>query len=177
MHGVTAGTGRGLPRVRASWIVAAIAVVVALGVVGAAVVPRITELPAANTDYSVAITDGVHPVTSNGQVAAIARRYLDEQDSESHVPTRVITMTATFARSAPPLEACVPAGPVAAAPDRIVWVVQASGDFMTPHELPWSSAGVPFPEGDLVIDDATATILGVYPRPPRWQSTEPSDSC
>jgi hypothetical protein len=163
--------------VRWSWVVAAFVVTVALVVAGSELARQVTQLPAANLDYSVVIAEGAQPVTPNGQVAAIARHYLDEQDSESHVPPRVMAVTATLARSASALEACVPAGPVAAAPDRIVWVVQASGDFMNPHDLPWSRSGTPFPGGNLVIDDATGEILGVYPHAPRWQSVEPSDTC
>lgn len=177
MDGTSSHAGRRFARVRGSWVVAAIAVVIALVVIGAAVVQRVTRLPAANLDYSVVIAEGVRPTTSNGQVAAITRHYLDEQTPETHVPPRVITMTATFARSASALEACVPTGPVAAAPDRIVWVVHASGDFLNPHDLPWSSQGTPYPGGNMVIDDATWTILGVYPHAPRWQSVEGSDTC
>jgi len=69
------------------------------------VAQRVTELPAANLDYSVAIADGAQPVTSNGQIAAIARHYLDEQTPELaapgiHVAPRIVSVTATLARSA-----------------------------------------------------------------------------
>ena len=120
----------------------------------------------------MAIADGVHPVTQNGQVAAIARHYLDEQTPELAAPNihedpRVIAMTATFARSARDLEAGVPSAQVAAAPARTVWVVQVSGDFLNLHDLPWStSAAPPSTQGRLVIDDASGTILGAYPHAP-----------
>ncbi len=32
--------------------------------------------------------------------------------------------------------------------------------------MTWSSAGAPYPEGDIVVDDATEVILGVYPHAP-----------
>jgi hypothetical protein len=163
--------GRRLPRIRRSWAVASSAAVVALIVIGIIVAQRITQLPAANLDYSVAIGDGVQPVTSNGQIAAIARHYLDEQTPELaapgiHVAPRIVSVTATLARSAHDLESGVPDAQVAAAPERIVWVVRASGDFLNLHDLPWSSRGTPYSSGTLVIDDGTEAVLGVYPRAP-----------
>lgn len=171
MDGTSSQAARRFARVRGSWVVAAIAVVIALVAVGAEIAQRVTQLPAANLDYSVVIAEGVRPVTSNGQVAAIARRYLDGQTPELAAPgihdaPMIISMTATLARLAPALEVGVPEAQVAAAPDRIVWVVKASGDFLNLHDLPWSSHGTPYPSGRLVIDDATGTILGVYPHAP-----------
>ncbi len=75
-------------------------------------------------------------------------------------------MTATLARSAHDLESGVPDAQAAAAPERIVWVVRASGDFLNLHDLPWSSRGTPYSSGTLVIDDGTDAVLGVYPRAP-----------
>ncbi len=163
--------GRRLPRIRSCWAVASSAIIVALIVIGIVVAQRVTEVPAANLDYSVAIGDGVQPVTSNGQIAAIARRYLDEQTPELaapgiHVPPRIVNVTATLARSAHELESGVPDAQVAAAPERIVWVVRASGDFLNLHDLPWSSRGTPYSSGTLMIDDATDAVLGAYPRAP-----------
>ena len=172
MNAMAPEAGRRLPRMRACRAIASSAVIVALVVISIAVVQVVTRLPAANLDYTVAIGDGVHPVTSNEQVAAIARHYLDSQTPESspqgiHVPPQILTMTATFARSARDLEAGVPEAQVAAAPDRVVWVVKAFGDFLNLHDLPWSSREAPpYPGGRLVIDDATGTILGVYPHAP-----------
>jgi hypothetical protein len=147
------------------------AVLVATIVIGIVVAQRVTELPAANLDYSVAIADGAQPVTSNGQIAAIARHYLDEQTPELaapgiHVAPRIVSVTATLARSAHDLESGVPDAQAAAAPERIVWVVRASGDFLNLHDLPWSSRGTPYSSGTLVIDDGTDAVLGVYPRAP-----------
>jgi hypothetical protein len=171
MDGMEPEAGRRQPRIRRCWAVASSAVVVALIVIGIVVAQRVTELPAANLDYSVVIADGVQPVTSNGQIAAIARHYLDEQTRELaapgiHVPPRILSVTATLARSAHDLEAGVPDAPAAAAPERVVWVVRASGDFLNLQDLPWSTRGTPYPSGTLVIDDATDAILGVYPHAP-----------
>jgi hypothetical protein len=171
MNGMALEAGRRLPRIRPCWAVASSAVIVALIAIGIVVVQRITQLPAANLDYSVAIGDGVQPVTSNGQIAAIARHYLDEQTRELaapgiHVPPRIFSVTATLARSAHDLESGVPDAQAAAAPERIVWVVRASGDFLNLHDLPWSSRGTPYSSGTLVIDDGTDAVLGVYPRAP-----------
>jgi hypothetical protein len=156
---------------RPCWAIAAGAVIVALAVLSIAVVQRVTELPAANLDYTVAIAHGVHPATSNGHIAAVARHYLDEQTPDlaapnMHMGPTVVAMTAMFARTAQDLEAGVPDAQVAAAPERIVWVVQVSGDFLNLRDLPWSREGAPDSQGRLVIDDATATILGAYPHAP-----------
>ena len=117
------------------------------------------------------IADGVQPVTSNGQIAAIARHYLDEQTRELaapgiHVPPMIFSVTATLARSAHDLESGVPDAQAAAAPERIVWVVRTSSDFLNLHDLPWSSRGTSYSSGTLVIDDGTDAVLGVYPRAP-----------
>jgi hypothetical protein len=170
MDGETLGTSRG-PRLRACRAIAASAVIVAVTVISIAVVQRVTELPAANLDYSVAIADDVHPATSNGRIAAIARHYLDQQTPDLAAPgihqdPRIVAMTATFARTARDLEAGVPDAQVAAAPERIVWVVQVSGDLLNLRDLPWSRGSAPNTQGRLVIDDATGTILGVYPHFP-----------
>jgi hypothetical protein len=138
--------GRQWPRIRSSWVVSLSAVLVATIVIEIVVAQRVTELPAANLDYSVAIADGAQPVTSNGRIAAIARHYLDEQTPELaapgiHVAPRIVSVTAALARSAHDLESRVPDAQVAAAPERIIWVVRASGDFLNLHDLPWSSRG------------------------------------
>ena len=86
MNGMALEAGRRLPRIRPCWAVASSAVIVALIVIGIVVAQGVTQLPAANLDYSVAIGDGVQPVTSNGQIAAIARHYLDEQTRELAAP-------------------------------------------------------------------------------------------
>ncbi len=82
MNAMAPEAGRRLPRMRACRAIASSAVIVALVVISIAVVQVVTRLPAANLDYTVAIGDGVHPVTSNEQVAAIARHYLDSQTPE-----------------------------------------------------------------------------------------------
>ena len=70
------------------------------------------------------------------------------------------------ARDARQLERRIPDAQPAAQPDRIVWIVRVSGDFLNLHDLPWSQSGTPDPSGTIVIDDATGTILGVYPHDP-----------
>ena len=58
------------------------------------------------------------------------------------------------------LERRIPDAQAAARPDQIARV---SGDLLDLHDLPWSSGGTPDPSGTIVIEDVTATILGVYP--------------
>lgn len=146
----------------------ALGVAVALAIVAVSQQARLTT---ANLDYTVSIGAGAHPVTSNGQVAAIARHYLDAQTSSLaapnlHEPPVVVSETATLARDAAQLEPGIPAAQVAAQPDRVVWIVRVSGDLLDLHDMTWSSAGAPYPEGDIVVDDATEVILGVYPHAP-----------
>lgn len=158
--------GRRSLRLRPSWAISSGALLVALVLVGVVVAQQVGRLPPANTDYSVTIAEGVRPVTPNGQIAAIARSYLDAQDAESHSPSIVISAAAAFARDARLVEPAIPVAPVAAQPDRIVWIVRASGDFLIQHDLPWTTSRTPYPGGNIVVDDATGAILGVYPHAP-----------
>jgi hypothetical protein len=162
---------RPAPRVRTSWVVATGAVIVALVFVGIVVVQQVSQRPPANPDYSVTLAAGVRPTTPNGRIAAIARRYLEDQTPELaapgiHQPPMIISATVTLAREARRVEPGIPDAQVASQPERIGWIVRASGDFLNLHDLPWSSQGTPYPGGNIVIDDATGTILGVYPRAP-----------
>ncbi len=159
---------REAPRPRLPLAMTSMAAIVVLVVIGILVAQRVSQVPAANTDYSVGIAPGVRPVTPNAQVAAIARHYLDEQTPSLaapgiHVPPIVFTVTATLARDARQIEPGIPVARVAEQPDRIVWIVRATGDFLILHDLPWSSQGTPLSNGNIVIDDASRTILGVYP--------------
>ena len=129
------------------------------------------QLAPALGGYSVTIAAGVNPVTPAGQVAAVAGHYLDEQTPdiaapELHIPPRVLTEVATLAPDARRFEPAISAAQAAAQPGRIVWIVQVSGDFLNLRDLPWSRQGAPDPSGNIVIDDATGTILGVYPHDP-----------
>ncbi|TAM58478.1 MAG: hypothetical protein EPN50_08510 [Chloroflexota bacterium] len=130
-----------------------------------------SSLPAANTGYAVSIGYGIVPVTPDAQAAAIARHYLDQQTSELAAPQlhsapTVISETAVLARTAASLEPGLPGAALAARPDRVLWVVKVEGDFLDLHDLPWSTSAAPGPEGEIVIDDASGTILGVYPHVP-----------
>ncbi|HEX5466781.1 MAG TPA: hypothetical protein VFW92_08935 [Candidatus Limnocylindrales bacterium] len=154
--------------------VLALLLAVAIAIQGAAAAIALQSarsLPAANTDYAVTIDDGVVPVTPNGEAAAIARHYLDEQTPELAAPQlhgapTVINETAVLARDAAGLEAALPKAALAAHPDRVLWIVEVNGDLLDLHDLPWSTAGAPGPVGTIVIDDASGTILGVYPHVP-----------
>ncbi len=60
----------------------------------------------------------------------------------------------------------IPEGSIAADPSRVVWIARVSGDLLNLHDYPWSRSGAPDQQGDIVIDDATGEILGVYPNQP-----------
>jgi hypothetical protein len=79
----------------------------------------------------------------------------------------VRSVAAVRAADAAAIEPRVPAQDVAASPGRVVWVASVTGDFLNLHDLPWSRAGNPEWSGNIVIDDATGTILGVYPSGPK----------
>jgi hypothetical protein len=124
--------------------------------------------PVLYDDYRVEIASGAQTATSAEIVAGIATRYLNDQTAELagpelHRPPRILAASAVFARDAAKLEARVPPGAVAQRPDRIVWVVEVTGDLLNLRDLAWSSGGSPDASGTIVIDDATKTILGVYP--------------
>lgn len=157
-------TGRLTPRLLIASLVAGVAVLA----IGFYTVQRVTELPPANTDYTVSIRPGIQPATTPARVAALARHYLDEQtpQAEGHQAPIISRVAALRAQDATQVEAGIPEDQVAAQPTRIVWVVWASGDFLDLHDLPWSHAGVPYPGGRILIDDATQAILGVYPHAP-----------
>ena len=82
-------------------------------------------------------------------------------------------MRAVLAEDALALEPRISADVVAGTPGRIAWVAVASGDFRNLHDLAWSGHGVPNPQDTTVIDDATGTVLGVYPYP---VTTDPGPS-
>ena len=150
-------------------LVTAVAVV-AVGLV-AFIVTRGGDLPPANPGYSVSVDTGVTPTTTADRAAAIARHYLDLQTPELaapeiHTDPIVRSVSAVRAADAPALEPRVPADAVAAEPSRVVWVASVTGDFLNLNDLPWSRAGDPYPSGNIVIDDATGRILGVYPGGP-----------
>jgi hypothetical protein len=124
--------------------------------------------PGANSGYTVSIGPGIEPQTSAARAAAVARRYLDEQTPEIaapelHIDSWIIRLSAARAADVRQIEPGVPEQAAAAQPDRVVWVVSATGQFLNLHRLEWSEAGMAYPSGNIVIDDATAAILGVYP--------------
>ena len=148
------------------------AVIATLAVAGAAllafIVTRGPDMPAAAPGYTVTVAGGVTTTTSADRAAAVARHYLDLQTPELaapgiHADPIVRSVAAGRAVDAAKLEPAVPAEAVAADPGRIVWVASVTGDFLNLHDLPWSRAGTPYPSGNIVIDDATGNILGVYP--------------
>lgn len=131
-----------------------------------------TDLPPAAPGYTVSVAAGVTTATSADRAAAIARHYLDIQTPELAAPElhsdpMVLSVAAVRAAHSPKLEPAVPANAVAADPGRVVWVASVTGDFLNLHDLPWSRAGTPDRGGNIVIDDATGSILGVYPGGPR----------
>ena len=130
----------------------------------------------ANGDYEVSIADGAKPRLTSDDAVAITWDYLARQTPEIaapelHVKPHVAQVWAVHAADAPRLDGCVPAQ----ISSDIVWVTAGVGDYLNLHDLPWSHGTEPTedplliacqgpgPAGILVIDDATGSVLGVYP--------------
>ncbi len=153
---------------RAAFHLAALAVIAALALL---VVSQVAQLSPAAWGYTVSVAPGVHPATTAERAAALARQYLDDQTPELAAPELhrapvVSSVAAVAARDAKTLEPRIPSRAVNAAPNRVVWIVSASGDFLNLHDLAWSTRGAPDPGGTIVIDDATGAVLGVFPHDP-----------
>ncbi|MEW6225811.1 MAG: hypothetical protein AB1627_14400 [Chloroflexota bacterium] len=147
-------------------------VVTAMAAVVIAVVVTRTDLPSANSGYAVSVADGITPSTPAARAAAIARHYLDLQTPELaapeiHADPVVRSVSAVRAADAASIEPDVPPQAVASDPNRVVWIASVAGDLLNLHDLPWSSDGDPYRSGNIVIDDATGKILGVYPGSPQ----------
>lgn len=156
------------PGVGRRWLAAIGTLAVAAVALSVFIVTRGTDLPPAARGYTVSVAAGLTTATSADRAAAIARHYLDLQTPELaapgiHTDPIVRSVAAVRAVDSTGLEPGVPAQAVAADPGRVVWVAAVTGDLLNLHDLPWSSAGTPYPSGNIVIDDATGSILGVYP--------------
>ena len=119
--------------------------------------------------YSVTIAPGISPTLTGPQVAAIARGYLDAQAPQAEgppIPPVVLAEWATPARDAAKREPAVSSDAVAGQPDRVVWVVSVTGDVLNLTDLSWSRQSGADAAGNIVIDDASGMILGVYPHDP-----------
>jgi hypothetical protein len=142
--------------------------VLAVAVIAALLVIRGSELPPANGGYTGTVGDVITPTTTAARTAAVARHYLDEQMPElaapnMHMDPIIHAVSAVRAADATALEPRIAPQAVADQPERVVWVVAVTGDFFNNHDLAWSRSGLPESTGTIVIDDATGTILGVYP--------------
>ncbi len=130
----------------------------------------------ANGDYRASVAAGLEPHLSPDDAVAISFAYLAEQTPEIaapelHVGPHISQVWAVLATDARALDGCVPAR----ASTAIVWVTKGVGDYLNLHDLPWSRGTEPTddplviacegpgPAGTLVIDDATGSVLGVYP--------------
>ncbi len=158
-------------RIDRRWILLLGTLVVAAIALATFVVARGSELPPAAPGYVVHIGPAITPNTSADRAAAIARHYLDVQTPDivaanAHIDPIVHSVSALRAGDATTLEPGIPTSAVAADPGRVVWVASVTGDFLDLHDLPWSSISDPYPSGNIVIDDATGEILGVYPGAP-----------
>lgn len=127
---------------------------------------------------SVSIATGLAPNLSAADVTRITETYLNEQTRElavpgMHKPPRVDSIWAVTADKAAGIDVCIPAQ----SSTEIVWITKGVGDYLNLRDWPWSHAtrqaeadtlealtcGGPGPAGTIVIDDATGSILGVYP--------------
>ena len=161
------------------WIALIGTLAVAAVALAAFVVTRGSDLPPASSGYAVHIASGITPSTSADRAAAIARHYLDLQTPELaapgiHTDPIVLAVSAVRAADAAQLEPGVPAAAIAADPERVVWVAEVTGDLLNLDDLRWSRAGAPYSAGDIVIDDETGAVLGVYPGGPGPNAASPA---
>jgi hypothetical protein len=145
---------------------------------------------ALNGPYTVSIAPELHPRLTAQDAIAISRRYLDDQTPELaapalHIPPKLTSASAVRADEASALDGCIPIVPG----DQIVWIAKGQGDYLNLSDHPWSTrigladqlnpnpsrliCESPGPQGTLVIDDATGTILGVYPESPGYWHPSP----
>ena len=127
-----------------------------------------------NGPYAVVTASEVHPRLSARDAVRISREYLDAQTPEiaareMHVPPMITAVWAVRAADAASIDGCIAA---ASDGDAVVWVTKGHGDYLNLVDRAWSRSssreprlecGTPSTQGTLVIDDATGSILGVFP--------------
>ena len=143
-------------------------------------------LRAPNGAYSATIVPGLHPRLSADAAVRITLVYLGDQTPqiaapELHIAPHVDTAVAIEAMNARTVDGCIP--PVTSSD--VVWVTKGTGDYLNLSAHPWSSQADgssdatslecrgPGPSGTLVIDDATGSILGVFPGQPGYPRPSP----
>jgi hypothetical protein len=139
-----------------------------------------------NGPFAVTIAPGVQPRLRAADAVAITRQYLAQQQPELaapdlHIDANVTEVWALPAAQASALDGCIPSQ----SSGSTVWVTRGVGDYLNLRDYPWSTTpkqtddrtGIachgPGPAGILVIDDATGTILGVYPLVPGYPHPSP----
>jgi hypothetical protein len=135
------------------------------------------------TGYVISVSPELHPRMRPTDAARITLAYLAEQTPEIaapelHIAPRIASVSLVRASAARTLDGCIPAQ----SSDDLVWVTKGVGDYLNLRDHPWSrttmqanadtqatlTCGGPGPAGTIVIDDATGTILGVYPEDSRF---------
>ena len=136
--------------------------------------------------YSSTMAPGLHPRLSPDDAVRITLDYLDAQTPqiaapELHVSPHVDSVVAIEAANARSLDGCIPTE----TSSDVVWVTRGEGDYLNLSAHPWSSQADgssdatslecrgPGPSGTLVIDDATGSILGVFPGQPGYPRPSP----
>ena len=160
---------------RLSLIVAAVIIVIVAALSAAVLFQPGRQV----SGYEIDIPPSLAPHMNATTVAGIAVQYLDRQTAhlaspDLHLEPRVGRVAASLAADVRALEPAVRPQTALAQPARLVWVVFADGDFLNVGDLEWSSAGTPARSGTIVVDDATATIIGVYPHSPPAPHTPPA---
>lgn len=132
-----------------------------------------TTVPTQLGRYAVSVAQGLEPRLSASDAVSITIGYLNDQHPDAPpIAPHVGQVWAVDASEARMLDGCIPARPSGS----IVWVTKGQGDYLNTTDRPWShnsswglddpvalSCEGPGPAGTIVIDDATGTILGVYP--------------
>ncbi len=126
---------------------------------------------ATNGPFALSIGPGISTNLTASDAVRISRAYLDAQTPELaapelHAPPQIMAVWAVHANDGIALDGCIPSGQG----DRIVWITKGTGDYLNLVDHAWSKAASaelvcsgPGPAGTIVIDDASGSILGVYP--------------
>jgi hypothetical protein len=133
---------------------------------------------AAGNSYPVIYDPMATPLHHASDAVGVAFAYLNAQTPEIaapelHVAPSVDRVVEASANAANQFERRITQEQWSANRDRVVWIVEVHGDLLNLHNYPWTESGAPGTHGDIVIDDETMTILGIYPWAPNETAPPP----
>ena len=141
------------------WLLVGFALVVACS-------PPVPEID----EFDIDAPAELRPLLTPDVAARVALEHIAAQSvlpgaGEVRLEEDIGDVTLVRAPDAPLFEADLPAAMAdSAGPSFLVWIVTfRRGDLMNAAALPWSTPGPPSECGSIVVADAGAAVLGVYP--------------